>query len=104
MPASDALVDAARLGQSALGVDGNEGVVGRIERLNPRQRHLGQLPGADLLGAHRARQLLERGGAEVDVSHGRPQPADGESPATASARSMPIGMIIGAGMVMPLST
>ena len=78
-----------------------------------------------------AGELGQRGGAEVDLGHvavppslcptrrrsmpltptrsplaapARRYPADGESPATASARSIPMGMTAGAGMVTPWST
>ncbi len=114
VPGRDALVERIGLHEGALAVDRDEGVVGRIEPLDPRQRHLGQLTRADLLGPHRARQVLDGRRAEVDVCHVAPapsapwppraQPADGERPAIASSSSMPIGTIAGAGIVMPLST
>ncbi len=47
--------------------------------------------------------VAERPGLTVSPTR-PPYPADGDNPATASASSIPIGMIIGAGTVIPLST
>ena len=128
----DALVDAGGLMERPLAVDGHEGVVRGVQSLDPIQSGLGELACADLLRPHRACELGQRGGAEVDLGHvavplrsagsaarirdlpdppplhvaaaSRRYQADGERPATASARSIPIGMTAGAGTVTPWST
>jgi hypothetical protein len=52
------------------------------------------------MGPSRSAALTWRGGPAAYPA----DPADGDNPATASTSSIPIGMIIGAGTVIPLST
>ena len=62
-------VDGVGLVEGPVPIQGDEGVVGRVEPLDPGESGLGQLPGADLFGPDRTGQVGDRGGAEVDVCH-----------------------------------
>ena len=53
-PEAMLVVDGVRLVERPAPVEGDEGVVGAVEGLDPLERRLGQLPRADLFGAHRA--------------------------------------------------
>ena len=105
----DDLVDRGGLRQCPLAVHGDEGVVGGVEGLDPIERSLGQLPGADGAAADLTGQIGHGGGAEVHQVGSCPTAvaaavaAEGESPATTWARSTPKGMTARAGTEMPLS-
>ena len=61
------VVEGIGVGQGAVAVDGDEGVVGGVERLDLGEGGLGELAGADVLGPDGAGECGEAGGAEIEI-------------------------------------